>query len=269
MKNRHGFTLVELLVVITIIIALLAILLPSLSAAVASAHRAACASNTRQLTQACLTYAGSNNRRIPPEARNMNSLANLAPDKFRGDLFAHLNLGDELWQCPSDPRPLGEDTTDNRGSMYGWTMGSPWNNSRDVPNMLVGYLYLANTYNVDPPGSYVRDIDRLPRGLVSTGAGYAPTDQPLFSDQIKYFAQMNQWLINHRRADAEDRAEGANQSFLDGSAAWLAAAPADKAGGSYQWMRGRLPDPLAPDPYGAGNAELMHDTAGVYGHWWF
>jgi len=59
-QNRHrGFTLVELLIVITIIIVLLAILLPSMGRAIEATHRAVCASNLHQLHAGHLAYASS------------------------------------------------------------------------------------------------------------------------------------------------------------------------------------------------------------------
>jgi len=77
--NKRGFTLVELLVVIGVIGALIAILMPVLSRARRAAIQIQCGSNLRQLMTMCIMYASENQGTFPDLHNSDNSWHYLDP----------------------------------------------------------------------------------------------------------------------------------------------------------------------------------------------
>ncbi len=65
-STRRGFTLVEMLVVIAIILVLIGLLMPALATTRESARSTQCLSNLRQLYLATMQFAGVNNGILPP-----------------------------------------------------------------------------------------------------------------------------------------------------------------------------------------------------------
>ena len=91
---KDGFTLVELLVVISIIAMLVAILLPALNKARKQAQRVSCMSNVRQVGLACFTYAAENDGHFPRnvcEGENWGPCVYYAPDYVAFNLMEDLN----------------------------------------------------------------------------------------------------------------------------------------------------------------------------------
>lgn len=125
-RRPAAFTQVELLVVIGIVAALLALVLPAVVRAREQANRAVCLHNVRQLTSAALSYATDNGGRLP-DAGSVNSPVEgpMSPRTFGqrpftrvpwygpgayvlpsiGGLLRPYLAGDgqDSWRCPSAP----------------------------------------------------------------------------------------------------------------------------------------------------------------------
>ena len=129
-SRRRGFTLVELLVVITIIGMLVSLLLPAVQAAREAGRRAQCLNNQKQLATALLNYESSR-REFPgyrfivdPDENNDGTADDPIVGTWMVSLFPYLERADleRLWKddavswankpvvelkfltCPSDPR---------------------------------------------------------------------------------------------------------------------------------------------------------------------
>jgi prepilin-type N-terminal cleavage/methylation domain-containing protein len=92
---KHGFTLIEILIVIAIIAILSGILVPVLAAARESGRRANCASNLRQIGSACRMFSESNDSFYPRVSDEDNGSQAL------GLLHPHFVSDINMFKCPS------------------------------------------------------------------------------------------------------------------------------------------------------------------------
>jgi prepilin-type N-terminal cleavage/methylation domain-containing protein len=119
-RRRTGFSLVELLVVLGIIVLLAGLLLPAVGRAREMGRRTACLSNVRQLTAAWLMYAGEHQGWLCNSAGNPEWLLSdpRAPNRFatpvihdplplipNGQLWPYLKNRNP-YLCPADPQLL-------------------------------------------------------------------------------------------------------------------------------------------------------------------
>lgn len=104
--GRRAFTLLELLVVISIVALLLAILLPVLSHARAAARSTACVSNLRQIAIGFTAYAAENRGVLPSEDTE------LPWDELIADAVDSV----DVFVCPADADGLAMEL----GLSYAW-----------------------------------------------------------------------------------------------------------------------------------------------------
>ena len=120
MKRPMGYSLVEILVVISIIAALLGLLIPSLKRATDAAKLSHCASNLRQMGQAFSAYANDFEESLPPGQVMHDTNTSVyaiwgktwpvirSADRFRGHgVLYYRDLIDDpsLFYCPSWTHP--------------------------------------------------------------------------------------------------------------------------------------------------------------------
>ena len=232
-RVRSAFTLLELLISLSVICALLVILVPALSTARMSNHRALCAGNQRLLGQAWFAYVDSNDGRFPliyvqPSwlygGVRFSSVDDSAFLDYDRPLNRYLPVhrldapGEVLFRCPGD-----RGITDEFGDV---------GTGRRTAFQAFGTSYRANAELLSPRENAAEPPEEgLPRDLITT----APSRLVVMGDPF--------WYETRERTGREATWHGSdrmgNLLFLDGSVRFLPVEPRPKVGAV-------VFDPLAP-----------------------
>lgn len=226
-NKRKGFTLVELLVVVSIIALLMAIIVPSLRMARSQAEKSVCVSNLHTMYIAYAVYADNHNQELPQTSSNVMSYN---WDIEVADMMAKYVSGEyEAFYCPSVLKVWKR--KDTSGQWMGGCDGTAesqwfneWANSCNMRR--VGYLNtMTPAAEGNPSGGGVRTYegkDYRIRRMTDRAIGPMLFDQTVnvttrpFSDKD----WTHPWSIAAHSLRQDHRPRGGNVGFLDGSTYW-------------------------------------------------
>jgi prepilin-type N-terminal cleavage/methylation domain-containing protein/prepilin-type processing-associated H-X9-DG protein len=213
--KRSGFTLVELLVVIGIIAVLIAILMPALNRARASAINVQCMSNMRQIGQSLIMYANQYNGYLPPTDPFSFEWI---PEDLHAQFQAALgNVGGTVFYCPTlNPVP------DLVNAAWGTNYPSEppewyWKNAIGGAYQ-IGYYYVGNPTKAMPaftPEMMFRDADsdgNLREEYVLKISDKNANYTVILADKTGQFLPIN-WRMRH---PAESKKGRVNVLIADG-----------------------------------------------------
>lgn len=195
LRHTRGFTLVELLVVIGIIAALVALLLPALGRARESANRVKCLSNLRQILIVQQMYLINNNNRFPYGGRDW-------PYAGFVDVWALLQLQTKdtgFFVCPSDSDP----------PFNQYWVGTYW------PSMYAELPYPCSYYY---PYHFYHDFDCNQNPGPATGVNMSRVKHP--TRKVAYACVARRGLTATGDVDYAGAHKGLSLGFLDGHAGW-------------------------------------------------
>lgn len=223
--NNRAFTLVELLIVIGIIALLVAILLPALNQARASARTVACASNVRQVMTAITLYANDNAGLLPPLVTDPTTYPGIGYNDWSGVLVANRYLGDgNALTCPADDLPR---------STTGLTLTNPVPRSYGANDMRYNETYLSGAgfhfpwphYTLAVPDTRPPRLRQIPSHVLIVGENTGAI-RALAGTSARAFVSVPEWESLYFRAALVHKRRG-NYGFSDGRVETLAASEID------------------------------------------
>lgn len=227
---RHGFTLVELLVVISIIVILLALLVPALNRALEASENAKCASNQRNIAQQISGYALGQRYMLPPSVGTWTQ-SKVNSDSSEGDLYA--SAGDFAYAM--DYRATQQTSTASLDYSNGTAVASAQPSS-GLLSSAMGLLTLASTPGATPDtgdGGANTGLRKLLGLGILVQAGMLPTSK---LGEIAHCPRMN------TSSSAPTPRFGMDETYTIPDSNQSAKSSGKGAGGSY------LLDPAQSDP---------------------
>jgi len=231
-RNSRGFTLVELLVVISIIALLISILLPSLRSAREQAKLVVCKANIRSLAQATNVYLADGEGRTPaghynnaggnsPKANVGRQIGDLIPpDDIQvwdsiGGLLEKYVLADpmEIYRCPS-----AKNSPDDNFSITGT---NPFSGQAIDDEFKPNYFYMCTAQWIVLPDNTswypqvwaTRNVANIPETQIRT-----PSDTVTWVDESTSHHTNSTDIYNRNASGRLNVKDFSNFGYLDGHA---------------------------------------------------
>ena len=226
MASRHGFTLVELLVVIGIIAVLISLILPALNKVRSAAKKVKCASNLRQLYFAHALYLSESRDYLPAIGRT-NLLAQIGEIHNSPEYLNFLNRFLKV----SDVYPAGI-TTFPGGPIF-------CNMYYNPPAVLIcpaniqdnNYIRAEYAYYMASPVDFRVKFSKFVSASRRTGKYLAGSGGPaVFADRCNVLDVANNGGLKETNHLKAGKPEGGNVASADGSVAWFTYRPSSASG---------------------------------------
>lgn len=206
MLSRRGFTLIETLVVISVITLLISLLMPALGRSRKTAHDVIDLSTQRQIINAVLAYAGDSNDRLPMSGRSWPHMGML--DFYEGNLRGYMGDNMKVLRCPLDNPHLG-------------TVANWWRGWYGTPMVASDHQFLRPGEPAEVPFSYYWYVKMYwavgPDGVL---VGNHKLEQFKVSS-VRFPSSLiaHRCFVNH--GNDPGVFTGIQSSFIDGHAEWV------------------------------------------------
>ena len=208
MKDAN-FTIVEMLLVITVFLVLVALLLPVLSRAKQKAVRTQCLSNFRQCFTASVLFAKDRNLMMQRAPSNPN--AELDAYRYRKNSILNLRayIGSfDVWSCPNVDQP---ERIDDRANDFRRN-----SDLRSNVQYFPGNIS-TRSYRISPNMKDQNSDDIIISDIVYTWAGRYVTNHSKGGKYFKPYRSWNPSLVSYHRGIPY----GMNAIYADGHGGWM------------------------------------------------